>query len=89
MIRRRIVVTGRVQGVWFRDSTRREAERLGVAGWARNRADGTVEIVAEGESAAVEALVRYCSQGPPSARVDEIRVTPEEPAGLAGFVVRG
>lgn len=89
MIRRRIVVAGRVQGVWFRDSTRRRAERSGVAGWARNRADGTVEIVAEGEPLAVEALVDYCRHGPPDARVDEIRVSVEEPEGLVGFTVLG
>ena len=89
MIRRRLVVSGRVQGVWFRESTRLEAERHGVAGWARNLPNGTVEIVAEGAEEAVEALARYCAQGPPSARVDDVRVTPEQPEGLAGFVVRG
>ena len=88
MTRRRIVVTGRVQGVWFRESTRQAAERHGVAGWARNRPDGSVEIVVEGPEEAVEALVRFCSTGPRNARVEEIRVTPEEPEGLVGFVVR-
>jgi acylphosphatase len=86
--RRRIVVTGRVQGVWFRESTRQAAERHGVAGWARNRPDGSVEIVVEGLEQAVEALVRYCSTGPRDARVEKIQVTPEQPEGLVGFVVR-
>lgn len=88
MTRRRIVVTGRVQGVWFRESTRQAAERHGVAGWARNRPDGSVEIVVEGLEQAVEALVRYCSTGPRDARVEKIQVTPEQPEGLVGFVVR-
>ncbi len=88
MTRRRIVVTGRVQGVWFRESTRQAAERHGVAGWARNRPDGTVEIVVEGPEEGVEALVRFCATGPRDARVEEIQVTPEQPEGLAGFVVR-
>lgn len=88
MIRRRIVVTGRVQGVWFRESTRQAAERHGAAGWARNRPDGTVEIVVEGAEPAVEALVRFCATGPQDAHVEAIRVTPEEPEGLVGFVVR-
>lgn len=87
MIRRRVVVTGRVQGVFFRDSTRREARRLGVAGWVTNRADGSVETVAEGERDAVEALVAWLRRGPDRARVDTCTVTEEEPQGEAGFRV--
>lgn len=89
MIRRRVVVHGRVQGVWFRDSTRREAERLGVAGWVRNTAGGTVEAVFEGPRAAVEAIVAWCCTGPPDARVSEVEVRDEPPEGLVGFAVRG
>ena len=88
MIRRRLTVWGRVQGVWFRESTRHLAEREGVAGWALNQADGTVEAVFEGEDAAVERLVAFCGKGPSGARVDGVDVTVEEPAGIAGFEIR-
>jgi acylphosphatase len=71
-VRVRIVVRGRVQGVGFRYATVTEARRLGLAGWARNLPDGSVEILAEGAPAAVEALVAWCGHGPPSARVDTV-----------------
>ena len=87
MIRRRVVVHGRVHGVWFRDSTRRLAVRHGVAGWARNRRDGTVEAVFEGEPEAVGRLVDFCRVGPPDARVTAVEESPEEPQGLQGFSV--
>jgi len=87
-VRRRIGVSGRVQGVFFRDSARRRAESLGVAGWASNRPDGTVEIVAEGEPRAVAALVEWAREGPRSAQVDHVEVREEEPSGLSGFEVR-
>ncbi|MFO7854538.1 MAG: acylphosphatase [Paracoccaceae bacterium] len=64
----RAVISGRVQGVGFRDWTRREAGRLGVSGWVRNRDDGTVELVASGEAEAVDALLEVCREGPPPAR---------------------
>jgi acylphosphatase len=86
MISRRVIVSGRVQGVWFREATRRLAERENVAGWVRNNDDGTVEAVFEGEPAAVERLIGFCHLGPPDARVDAVEVTVEEPRGLAGFV---
>jgi acylphosphatase len=85
--RRRVVVHGRVQGVWFRDSMRREAERLGVSGWVRNRADGTVEAALEGDDDAVERLVAWCGHGPPGARVLRVEAAAEAPEGLAGFRV--
>jgi acylphosphatase len=85
---RRAVVIGRVQGVWFRDSTRRRAQALGVAGWARNCADGSVEVWAEGPPEAVDGLLRYCRAGPPGASVQEVRVEEVEPAGWAEFEVR-
>ncbi|HEY3018687.1 MAG TPA: acylphosphatase [Solirubrobacteraceae bacterium] len=87
-VRRRIVVRGRVQGVFFRDTTRRRAESLGVAGWAANRGDGAVEVVAEGEPGAVEQLVAFLREGPRRAEVDDIEVSEEEPEGLAGFDIR-
>jgi acylphosphatase len=76
-IRVRAVIEGIVQGVWFRESTRREAQSLGVNGWVRNRRDGAVELVAEGPRDKVEALVKWCRRGPPSARVERVDVTEE------------
>lgn len=87
MIRRRVVVHGQVQGVFFRDTTRRQAQRRGVAGWVRNCPDGTVEAVFEGEPDAVERLVELCREGPRGAAVERVDVTDEEPQGLAGFRV--
>ena len=71
---RRLVIRGRVQGVWFRESMRLETEALGVAGWVRNRQDGTVEAVVQGEASAVEAMVRWARRGPEAARVDAVDV---------------
>jgi acylphosphatase len=87
-IRRRVVARGRVQGVFFRDSTRRRAESRGVAGWVSNRPDGAVEAVFEGDAEAVEAMVRYVREGPGRAQVDDLAVAEEEPEGLGGFAVR-
>jgi acylphosphatase len=87
MIRRHVVVHGEVQGVFFRDSTRREASSRGVAGWVCNRADGAVEAVFEGQEAAVEELVDWCRTGPPRANVRDVEVLEEEPEGLDGFRV--
>ena len=86
--RRRVVVHGRVQGVFFRDSTREEAERRGVAGWVSNRSDGAVEAVFEGGPEAVGAMVAFCREGPRSADVDQVEESGEEPEGLSGFDVR-
>ena len=88
MIRRRIVVHGHVQGVFFRDSLRRVAQQRGVSGWAANRPDGTVEAVFEGEPDAVERLVDLCREGPRGARVDSVDITDEPPEHLSGFAVR-
>lgn len=85
MIRRRVIVHGLVQGVFFRDSVRRRAEAAGVSGWARNNRDGSVEAVFEGEEDAVERLVRFCHVGPSDSRVDRIELHVEAPEGLAGF----
>jgi acylphosphatase len=87
VIRRRVVVSGRVQGVFFRDSCRELATRRGVSGWVANRDDGTVEAVFEGDSAAVDALVDWCRSGPPSARVDWVEVSDEEPQNDRSFRV--
>jgi acylphosphatase len=88
MIRRRVIVHGLVQGVGFRFALVRAAQAGAVAGWVRNRADGTVEAVFEGEPAAVESLVRYCDRGPRGAHVDRVEVTAEGTKGLRGFSVR-
>lgn len=88
MIRRRVVVHGRVQGVWFREATRRTAERHRVGGWVRNLRDGTVEAVFEGDEQAVEAVVAFCHLGPADARVDRVDVLDEPVEGLTGFDVR-
>ena len=69
-----LVVRGRVQGVFFRGAMRTEAERLGVTGWVRNRPDGTVEAEAEGDRAALDALVAWAHHGPPAARVADVAV---------------
>lgn len=89
MGRARVVVTGRVQGVFYRDSCRREAERLGLAGWVRNRQDGAVEAVFEGPPDAVTEMVGWCRQGPSTARVENVHVYAEQPSGLSGFSVSG
>lgn len=68
----RLQISGRVQGVWFREAMRLEAERLGVTGWVRNRPDGSVEAVAQGTDAAVDALVEWAHRGPPQARVERV-----------------
>ncbi len=83
--RRRVVAHGRVQGVFFRDSTRRAAERRGVTGWARNTPEGTVEAVFEGDADAVEAMVEFVRGGPGHAEVSQVEVHNEEPEGLSGF----
>lgn len=76
-----------MQGVWFRDSCRREAVAAGVAGWVRNLSDGTVEAAFEGPPAAVERVVEWCQSGPSGARVDAVDVSVESPVGERGFRV--
>ena len=87
-LRRRVVVHGNVQGVFFRDSCRREASSRGVAGWVTNRPDGAVEAVFEGEPDAVSAMVEWCTSGPRGADVDSVEDSSEEPEGLSGFEIR-
>lgn len=86
-VRRRVTVRGRVQGVWFRESTRLAAERAGVTGWVRNLPDGTVEAAFEGTPAAVEELVAFCRFGPKAAQVAGVEVAAEQPIGETGFTV--
>jgi acylphosphatase len=86
-VRRRVVIWGHVQGVFFRDTTRRRAQGAGVAGWVSNRADGAVEAVFEGPRHAVKDLVEFCRHGPRGAEVTGVEVSEEEPEGLDGFRV--
>jgi acylphosphatase len=87
--RKRVVVSGRVQGVFFRDTCRRQAIARGVRGWVRNRSDGSVEAVFEGAPDAVRQMLGWVRVGPRGATVTGVQVFPEEPAGLAGFDVVG
>ncbi len=87
-MRKRVVAYGRVQGVFFRDSTRQRAQAAGVAGWVTNRPDGAVEAVFEGDGEAVESLVRWMGEGPRGAEVERTEVNEEEPEGLRDFEVR-
>jgi acylphosphatase len=85
LIRRKFLVSGRVQGVFFRARCKEEADRLGVKGHARNLRDGRVEVVAEGSEEAVEALARWCHVGPPRALVSKVDITTEAAEGLTNF----
>lgn len=87
-MRRRVIVHGLVQGVFFRDTVRRHAHSRGVAGWVRNNRDGTVEAVFEGEPEAVEQLVSFAHKGPSGAIVERVDVAEEEDEGLSGFAIR-
>ena len=84
----RLVIRGTVQGVGFRAWTRREARRLGLRGWVRNRRDGSVEALAIGEAAAVDAFVKACHRGPSTARVDVVQREPAADDGTPGFEER-
>ncbi len=87
-IARHLVVHGRVQGVFFRDSLREQAVTHAVSGWARNRSDGTVEALLEGSLDAVERVIAFCREGPPRADVGQVEVGELEPEGLSGFETR-
>ena len=87
-VRRRVIVHGRVQGVFFRDTTRREASARRVAGWVANRADGTVEAVFEGDPDAVRQMMEFAHTGSPQATVERVEDFEEEPEGLMGFELR-
>lgn len=83
-----VVVRGDVQGVGYRYTMRMVADEAGVAGWMRNRRDGTVEAVVEGDDAAVDEVLAWMAEGPPGSRVDAAAVTEGEPDGTTGFEVR-
>lgn len=85
MIARRLVITGRVQGVGFRDWLVAEATAAGLSGWVRNRPDGSVEALLAGEAPAVEQVAAACHRGPPAARVAAVRAEPADPPASAGF----
>jgi acylphosphatase len=87
-VRRRVLVTGRVQGVGFRYAVSERARTRGVAGWVRNLSSGQVEAVFEGEAGAVEGMVEFCRRGPLGASVDDVGVAAEPPAGETGFSAR-
>jgi acylphosphatase len=84
-VARHLTISGRVQGVFFRDSLRREAQSRGVSGWARNTWEGTVEAVVEGSAEAVEEVIAWCHRGPSRAEVTDVKVDEREPEGLSGF----
>ena len=88
MIRKRVVVSGQVQGVFFRDTCHRKATEHDVAGWVRNLADGTVEAVFEGEPEAVRQMVAWAHRGPHDAHVDHVAVSDEVPEGMTDFTVQ-
>jgi len=86
--RAHVYVSGRVQGVYFRATTRDTAREVGVDGWVRNLDDGRVEAVFEGSEEQVEKLIEFCHEGSDAARVDDVEVTDEQPQGADGFSVR-
>ena len=86
--RRRIQVTGHVQGVFFRNSAKEQAEHLSLAGFAQNEPDGSVLVVIEGEPEQLDRFVAWCGEGPPDAEVADVQVTDEPAEGLSGFEVR-
>jgi len=85
---RRVIVSGRVQGVFFRAWTKEQADQLGAAGWARNCADGSVEVHLEGSDEPVEELIRRLRTGPSHARVDDLKLEETVPEGLREFEIR-
>ena len=87
-MRARVVVSGQVQGVGFRQSCGRQAASAGVTGWVRNESDGTVLAVLEGPDQAVAKMIDWCRRGPGAAQVTSVEVTEEPPEGCAGFDVR-
>ena len=87
-VRKHVFVSGRVQNVWFRDACRQEARARGVNGWVSNLSDGRVEAVFEGSAPDVDAMVRWCHDGPPRARVSQVDVRDELATGEAGFTIR-
>lgn len=87
-VSKRVVVTGRVQGVWYRGAMQREALRLGLSGWVKNLPDGSVEAAVEGAGDLVDELVRWCASGPPAAQVTGVKTHDEPVRGYTGFNIR-
>ena len=87
-VRAHVLISGRVQGVFFRDTSRQQARLLRLAGWVRNLPDGRVEAVFQGEAAAVQQMIDWSHQGPPRALVEEVEVSWEDPQSESGFYVR-
>lgn len=87
-IARLVRISGRVQGVFFRDSLRQAAEAQAVRGWVRNEADGAVVALLEGEADPVEQVLEFCRTGPPRAQVQDVEVRPADPVGMSGFEIR-
>lgn len=87
-VRKHVFVSGKVQGVTFRASTRKKARELGVGGWVRNLPDGRVEAVFEGKDEDVEELIKWCHSGPSLADVEDVEVKEEEPVGLNSFRIK-
>jgi acylphosphatase len=85
MIARHLIITGRVQGVWYRESMRQAAERFGVTGWVRNRLDGSVEALVQGDEDRVAAVIAWAWQGPPASQVENVDVADAAPLPLAAF----
>jgi len=84
-----VVISGRVQGVWFRANTKQKAEQLGVTGWVKNTADGKVEALFEGDEKHIQEMIDWCHQGPPSAQVDHVEITEHSSSnGFDGFSVK-
>jgi acylphosphatase len=88
MKRAHVWISGRVQGVWYRANTQKQAEQRGISGWVRNLSDGRVEAVFEGPEAEIEDMIQWCHTGSPMAHVDDVEVEWEEPAGLEGFTIK-
>jgi acylphosphatase len=83
-----VYISGKVQGVWFRASTKKIADELNLNGWVRNLPDGRVEAVFEGNPEAIERILEWCWKGPPGARVDKVEFTEEPVEGIIGFSIR-
>jgi len=84
-----VIISGRVQGVWFRSDTKQKAEQLGITGWVRNTIDGDVEAIFEGEEDLVKEMIDWCHRGPPSAQVEHVEVKNQDPTnGFEGFSIR-
>ena len=84
-----VIISGRVQGVWFRASTKEKADQLGITGWVRNTSDGDVEALFEGDEKIIQEMLDWCHQGPQYARVENVKITKQTPSnGFSGFSIK-